>query len=49
MMTKKAYYKKNHSDCPCCGWQGHVKRNTRKWLGKKYYGYIKFIFDSNLI
>lgn len=34
-MTKKQYYAKNHSDCPCCGWQGHVKRNTRKWLAFK--------------
>lgn len=33
-MTKKKYYKKSHWDCPCCGWQGHVNKNTRKWLGR---------------
>ncbi len=33
-MTKKKYYKKNHADCFCCGWQGMVKNNTRAWLGR---------------
>jgi len=35
-LSKKKYYKKNHSDCPCCVWQGHTNNNMRKWLGKKY-------------
>lgn len=34
-MSKKKYYRKRHSDCPCCGWQGHVRNNTRKWLSYK--------------
>jgi hypothetical protein len=38
-MTKKEYYKKKHADCPCCGWQGHVRFNARKWLGKKRGAY----------
>lgn len=34
-MTKKKYYRKRHRDCPCCGWQGHVLNNSRKWLAHK--------------
>lgn len=34
-MTKKDYYKKKHRDCPCCGWQGHVRNNMRKWLSRR--------------
>lgn len=45
-MTKKDYYKKRHNDCPCCGWQGHVNFNKRKWLTLKKFGpTIKKLFE----
>jgi len=34
-ITKKAYYKKKKTDCPCCGWHGMSETNRRKWLASK--------------
>ncbi len=40
-LTKKEFYNKDKSNCPCCGWQGHPTLNLRKWMGVKKYGYVE--------